>query len=169
MVEAFWAPVRNIEPASQMQNRKYDSEAETTPDRLPTLSISTEKVCFVVVKAREFDVKDVATIPDDGSNPTDDCVVGVLEDRGDDPVVWELTAFIGAMSEDEQVDLVTLMWLGRGDGGVQEWDELRAEASRAHNRHTALYLLRTPLLPDYLEDALAAGAYRVHPGHRSSH
>ena len=82
MVEAFWAPVRNIEPASQMQNRKYDSEAETTPDRLPTLSISIEKVCFVVVKAREFDVKDVATIPDDGSNPTDDCVVGVLEDRG---------------------------------------------------------------------------------------
>ena len=118
MVEAFWAPVRNIEPASQMQNWKYDSEAETTPDRLPTLSISIEKVCFVVVKAREFDVKDVATIPDDGSNPTDDCVVGVLEDRGDDPVVWELTAFIGAMSEDEQVDLVTLMWLGRGDGGV---------------------------------------------------
>jgi hypothetical protein len=59
------------------------------------------------VKAREFDVKDVATIPDDGSNPTDDCVVGVLEDRGDDPVVWELTAFIGAMSEDEQVDLVS--------------------------------------------------------------
>ena len=39
------------------------------PDTMPTLSISTEKVCFVVVKAREFDVKDAATVPDDGSEP----------------------------------------------------------------------------------------------------
>ena len=82
-------------------------------------------------------------------------MVGVLEDRPDDPVVWELAAFIGAMNEDEQIDLVTLTWPGRGDGGLQEWDELRAEAVRRHNRHAALYLLRTPLLPDYLEDGLA--------------
>jgi Protein of unknown function (DUF3775) len=124
------------------------------PDTMPTLSISTEKVCFVVVKAREFDVKDAATVPDDGSNPADDGMVEVLEDRGD-PVVWELAAFIGALNEDEQVDLVTLTWLGRGDGGLQDWDELRAEAARAHNRHTVLYLLRTPLLPDYLLGGLA--------------
>ena len=30
----------------------------------PSLSISPEKVCFFVVKAREFDVKDVVTDPD---------------------------------------------------------------------------------------------------------
>jgi hypothetical protein len=76
-------------------------------------------------------------------------MVEVLEDRSD-PVVWELAAFIGAMNEDEQVDR-----LGRGDGGLQDWDELRAEAARAHNRHTVLYLLRTPLLPDYLLGGLA--------------
>jgi len=122
---------------------------------MPTLSISTEKVCFVVAKAREFDVKDAATIKDDGSNPTDDRMIEVLEDRGDDPAVWELAAFIGAMNEDERVDLVALMWVGRGDGGLQEWDELRAEAARTHNRHTVLYLLRTPLLPDFLEGGLA--------------
>jgi hypothetical protein len=50
-------------------------------DAIPTLSISTEKVCFVVVKAREFDVKDVDTTLDDGSNPTDDRMIEVLEDR----------------------------------------------------------------------------------------
>src|SRR3977135_4082078 len=96
-------------------------------DAIPTLSISTEKVCFVVVKAREFDVKDVATTSDDGSNPTDDRMIEVLEDRPDDPVVREIVTFIEAMSEDEQVDLVTLVWLGRGDGTLEEWDELRAE------------------------------------------
>jgi hypothetical protein len=124
-------------------------------DAIPTLSISTEKVCFVVVKAREFDVKDVDTTLDDGSNPTDDRMIEVLEDRPDDPVIQELVAFIETMSEDEQVDLVTLAWLGRGDGTLEEWAELRAEAVRMHNRYTASYLLGIPLLPDYLEEALA--------------
>jgi hypothetical protein len=125
-------------------------------DAIPTLSISTEKICFVVVKAREFDVKDAdTTLDDDGSNPTDDRMIEVLEDRPVDPVDQELVAFIEAMSEDEQVDLVTLTWLGRGDGTLEDWAELRAEAARVHNRRTASYLLGEPLLPDYLEEALA--------------
>jgi hypothetical protein len=111
----------------------------------------------VVLKAREFDVKDADTSSDeDGSNPADDRMVEVLEDRPDDPVDQELVAFIEAMSEDEQVDLVTLTWLGRGDGGLEDWDDLRAEAARVHNRRTASYLLGIPLLPDFLEEALAA-------------
>ena len=126
-------------------------------DAIPTLSNSTEKICFVVLKAREFDVKDADTSSDeDGSNPADDRMVEVLEDRPDDPVDQELVAFIEAMSEDEQVDLVTLTWLGRGDGGLEDWDDLRAEAARVHNRRTASYLLGIPLLPDFLEEALAA-------------
>ena len=109
-----------------------------------------------MVKAREFDVKDADTSSgDDGSDPADDRMVEVLEDRPDDPVDQELVAFIEAMSEDEQVDLVTLTWLGRGEGTLEEWDELRAEAARVHNRRTASYLLGIPLLPDYLEEALA--------------
>jgi hypothetical protein len=124
-------------------------------ETVPALTISEEKVCFVVLKAREFDVKDVPTVPDDGSNPTDDRDLGVLEDRGDDAIDQELTDFISAMSEDEQVDLVALAWVGRGDGGLSEWDELRAEAQRQHNRRTTQYLLGMPLLSDYLEEALA--------------
>ena len=40
-------------------------------DTAPNLSISPEKLCFIIAKAREFDVKDVVTDPDDASNPTD--------------------------------------------------------------------------------------------------
>src|ERR1700732_3181353 len=127
-------------------------------DAIPTLSISTEKVCFVVLKAREFEVKDVDTSFDDGdgSIPADDRMTEVLEDRPDDPVDQELVAFIEAMGEDEQVDLVTMTWLGRGDGGLEDWDDLRAEAARVPNRRTASYLLGIPLLPDFLDEALAA-------------
>jgi uncharacterized protein DUF3775 len=125
------------------------------PENVPELSIPTNKLCFLITKAREFDVKDVVTDPDDGSNPSDDAMISVLEDHRDDPVVKEIAAVIFAMSEDEQVDLVTLAWLGRGDGGVEDWDDLRAEAARAHNRRTASYLLGMPLLSDYLEEGLS--------------
>jgi hypothetical protein len=124
---------------------------ETAPD----LSISAEKLCFIIAKAREFDVKDVVTDPDDSSNPTDDAMIAVLEDHPDDPVVQELTGLIRALTEDEQIDLVALTWLGRGDGTLDDWDDLRSEAARAHNKRTAAYLLGMPLLPNHLEDALA--------------
>ena len=71
---------------------------------IPDLTISDEKLCFIISKAREFDVKDVVTNPDDSSNPTDDAMIGVLEDHKDDPVVQELVALINPMSVDEQMD-----------------------------------------------------------------
>jgi hypothetical protein len=121
----------------------------------PELAISPEKVCFIVIKGREFDAKDIVTDPDESSNASDDAMRSVLEDHPDDPVLQELVAFIGALTEDEQIDLVTLAWLGRGDGTIEDWAQLRAEAARAHNRRTARYLLGMPLLPDHLEDALS--------------
>jgi hypothetical protein len=119
------------------------------------LAISPEKVCFLIVKAREFDAKAEVTDPDPGSNPTDDGDASVLEDHEDDPVVEELVAAIDDLSEDEQVDLVAIAWLGRGDYAVDDWDVLRAAAAEAHNRRTARYLLGMPLLGDYLEEGLA--------------
>jgi Protein of unknown function (DUF3775) len=122
---------------------------------LPTLSISPEKAFFIVAKARQFDVKAGLTDPGSGSNASDDGMLSVLEDGPDDPVRSELVSFIHDLNEDEQVDLVTLAWLGRGDGDIENWDELRAEAARAHNKRTASYLLGMPLLADYLEEALS--------------
>ncbi|MCJ8156852.1 DUF3775 domain-containing protein [Sphingomonas sp. LaA6.9] len=107
----------------------------------PALSVSPEQVCFIVIKAREIDVKDGISDPDSGSNPSDDGMIDVLEDHGDDPSLEEVTAFIDALDEDEQIDLVAMAWLGRGDGELADWGELRAEAGRNHNDRTAAYLL----------------------------
>jgi hypothetical protein len=73
-------------------------------------------------------------------------------------VLEELTAFISSLTEDEQVDLVALAWLGRDDNTIEDWETLREEAQRAHRSrttHTADYLLGMPLLSDYLEEGLA--------------
>ena len=127
------------------------------------LQISTEKVCFVVIKAREFDVKDAVTEPDPGSNPSDDQMAAVLEDHADDPVMEELSSFIGAMSEDEQIDLVAMAWLGRGDYTADDWPSVREEAARAHNQNTAAYLLGMPMLGDFLEEGLGLLGYSCEP------
>jgi len=124
-------------------------------DTTAQLSISTEKLCYIVARAREFDVKDVVADPDSGSNPTDDGMVTVLEDHPDDAVAEELGGFIRGLSEDEQIDLVAVAWLGRGDAGLDDWNDLRGEAARAHNSRVADYLLGLPLLPDYLEEGLS--------------
>jgi len=127
---------------------------------MPELSISPEKLAFIIEKAREFDVKEGSSDLDSGSNAADDGMIDVLEDNGRDPVVRELSGFIRALNEDEQVDLVALMWLGRGDGGIEEWDELRASAIEARGeydhprRETAQYLLGEPMLGDLLADGL---------------
>jgi len=121
---------------------------------MPELTISAEQVGYLIEKAREFDAKDEATDVESGSNASDDRMIDVLEDHGGDPVVREISGFINAMSVDEQVDLVALMWLGRGDGSIEEWDALRAEAARNHINRTARYLLGEPLLSDFLAEGL---------------
>ena len=125
---------------------------------MPTLAISAEDVGYLIVKAREFDVKEASSDPDSGSNATDDNMIDVLQDNGSDPVASEIAGFINSLSEEEKIDLVALMRLGRGDGTIEEWDDLRREAAdeRERNRHTARYLLGQPLLGDYLADGLAA-------------
>ena len=121
----------------------------------PMLTVSSESVCFIIVKSREFDAQDVVTDPDSGSNATDDRMAEVLEAHSDDLTQKELVAFINALNDEEQADLVALLWLGRGDGTLDDWHDLRDEAQRQHNKRTAAYLLGEPLLSDHLEEGLS--------------
>jgi hypothetical protein len=141
-----------------MNEKPKEAEQSSSEDD-SVLTISPEKVCFIIIKAREFDVKDAVTDPDPGSNPSDDKDAAVLEDHSDDPVVEELTSLINSLSVDEQVDLVTLAWLGRDDYTADDWAAVREEAAAAHNRRTASYLLGMPLLGDFLEEGLSMLGY----------
>lgn len=119
-------------------------------------SLSTDKVCYIIAKAREFDVKVDPVAPDPGNNPADDDELDVLEDFAADPTFDELTAAIRELNRDEQIELVALTWLGRGSFTSSQWLEAVAEARDAHNDRTAEYLTGIPLLSDYLEEGLTA-------------
>jgi hypothetical protein len=142
-----------------MQERSGDKDFSAEGEDAATLTISPEKVCFIIIKAKEFDAKDEVTEPNPGSNPSDDHDAAVLEDHDDDPVVEELVSFINALSVDEQVDLVALAWLGRDDYVASDWPAVRAEAASEHNERTAEYLIGIPLLGDFLEEGLSLLGY----------
>ncbi len=127
---------------------------------MPELNISREKVAFLIDKAQEFDVKDLPTELESGSNASDDSAIGVLEDDDSDSVASEMASFIKALNEDEQIDLIALMWLGRGEGAIEEWEDLRARSAERRSEYrnpqeeTADYVLGEPLLGDLLADGL---------------
>jgi hypothetical protein len=121
--------------------------------KIPNLSISPEKAFFIVAKSRQSDSK--ATESDLVTDLSDNDTSYGLDDHSMETDRSELSTFIRGLNVDEQIDLVALMWLGRGDGDLDNWRDLRAEAERAHNNRTASYLIGTPMLADYLEEALS--------------
>ena len=134
-----------------------DSVTHTTPaaGRTPSLNLPLDTVTFIILKAREYDVKESDSDPDEGSNAIDDGQTDVLTDKSDDPVREELVGAIRGLNDDERMRLVALAWLGRGTYDIDEWKEAVATARLEHSRRAAEYLLTLPLLGDYLEDGLA--------------
>jgi hypothetical protein len=53
------------------------SPAMTSNNEVSPLTIWPGKVCFIIVKNKEFDGKDEVTEPDPGSNPADDMYLEV--------------------------------------------------------------------------------------------
>jgi hypothetical protein len=129
--------------------------ASATSAATPSLNLPLDKISFIIVKAREYDVKESDSDPDEGSNAIDDGQTDVLEDKADDPVREELLGAIRGLNDDERMRLVALAWLGRGTYDIDEWKEAVTTAKTEHSRRAAEYLLTLPLLGDYLEDGLA--------------
>ena len=123
------------------------------------LTISPETVCYLIVKAREFDVKVDPVDPDSGSNPADDKEIDILEDLIDDPTFEEVSGALGALNDDETLDLVALTWIGRGDFTSEDWEEARDQAREIPLGDRPRYLLGTPLLGDFLEEGLSELGY----------
>lgn len=119
---------------------------------MPT--ISSDKVCFVALMARELEAEDPG-MPSDASNETDDGFRSVLTDEGYASAHRELAAYIEAMDIDEQAELVALMWVGRGEYGPDEWDNALTQARSRREGPTSRYLLGSPLLASFLEGGLA--------------
>ncbi len=123
------------------------------------LELNPETVCRIIERAREFQAKEEVVIPELPLSPSDDWALQVLADHLDDLSYQEVSAAIEQMEPDQQVALVALMWLGRGDYGTEEWEAALEQARDRWNPRVADYLLSTPLVADYLEEGLYQFGY----------
>jgi hypothetical protein len=119
------------------------------------MDIALENVCFVISKAREL-VTELRDIEEDtgdeqirGDLPEDD-----LPNYISTPEHDELKEFIDSLSEDEQMDLIAIAWIGRGMFTAEDWDEAVETAREEHPKNAASYLVGQPLLAEELESGL---------------
>ncbi len=128
---------------------------------MPELRISPEKVCFVEMRARQIEAKEVGGGMGDGSNPSDQGIddeapdIDALDADLDDATEMELRDAIISLNEDERLDLIALMRLGRDDAAtLDDWGEIREEVAASQDTPAEDYLVGTPLLSEYLEEGL---------------
>lgn len=128
-------------------------------DEPAELNIGLDKVRDIVLKAREFDLEEFPDEPDPGA--ASDAAENREEhlDEGDDPTEAELRELIDDLNDDEAIDLIALVWIGRGDFGIGELGEARELARERHQGSSSRYLMGIPTLAEYVAEGLAAAGY----------
>ena len=126
---------------------------------MPMLNVSTDTVEELINLAREFHAQEQVSFPEDASNPSGDWAVQMLADHAGDATADAFVTSVNDLDEDQQQELVALLWLGRGDYTEAEWETALAEAREQWTPHTGQYLLAHPLLPVHFEDGLEALSY----------
>lgn len=125
------------------------------------LNINPDVVCAIIEKCQEFHAQEGVSIPHTEESAGDDAdwAMQMLADHADDPTYQEIKFIIGDLDPNQQVELVALMWLGRGDFSKDEWNDALKEAHANWNARSAEYLLGTPLVANYLQDGLGEMGY----------
>jgi hypothetical protein len=125
------------------------------------LELNPESVAQIAEKAREFQSEEILLPPEPPPVPVDDTAFEYAAEWHGDPGYNELKDAIEDLEPDQQSVLVALMWVGRGDYGIEEWGDALAYAEDVHTDATADYLIATPLLADYLLDGLDKHGYEI--------
>lgn len=115
------------------------------------LGISLEVVATVVDLARAVQEAEEA----EAGRADDD---EELDDDLDDEITEEmLTDYLDELNEEQQVALVALAWVGRGDHEPEEWSEaLKLATERSAAGPASAYLAGMDGLGDLLAEGLAA-------------
>lgn len=125
------------------------------------LDMNPETVCFLIDKAHEFHAKEDVVIPEKPNSPTDDWALQVLANHLDDPTYQEVQAALNDLEPDQQATVLALAWLGRGDYGLEEWDEaMQAAIAELSSSNLVSSLMSVPLIADYWQEGLAIHGYR---------
>lgn len=133
----------------------------TRDDDPVELNLSAATLRDILLKARVFDLEEFPDEPDPGEEPVPAQDRETILEGGVDGTEAELAQLIDDLNEDEIVDLIAIVWVGRGDFSRDEWPAARALARERHTTKSSGYLMGMPTLPDYLAEGLEALGHSV--------
>ncbi|HSP26216.1 MAG TPA: DUF3775 domain-containing protein [Saliniramus sp.] len=125
------------------------------------INIGVDKIYFIIVNARAYDMKVPPVEPDPGSNASDDENREIIEDYPDDASAEVLRSSIDQLTDEEVIDLIAIAWVGRGDFDRTNFGDARELATDRHKARSGRYLMGMPLLGDYLEEGLSELGYSI--------
>ena len=124
---------------------------------MPELGINPEKVCAFIEAAREVAGLELSTAGDATTEGDDSLLTDMIEPpRGMDPRRREAIAFVAGLDAGEQVNLLALILLGRGDFAIEEWEDALIAARDSIDDRSADFMIGDSALPGYLMEALEA-------------
>lgn len=123
------------------------------------ITVNPETIARLMDLARTFHAKEQVVIPQEPNSPSDDWALQALADHEGDEYYSEFESIIDDLEPDQQQEVVALMWLGRGDGTLEEWDDLLKQAGEQWNTRTADYLIAHPFLAEHLREGLDLHGY----------
>ncbi len=126
-----------------------------------SLEVNPDDVAQLIQLARDFHAEDAVVLTDEPQGPDWETMGSVVSDHGGNVVLEEFRNIIEDYDRAQQVQVVALMWLGRGDCEPEEWDSLLEDAEDAWSDHTADYLLAHPMVADHLMEGLDLLGYSI--------
>lgn len=116
--------------------------------------VNPDIVCRLIELAREFHAQEEVVFPEVNGNPSGDWATQMLANHAEDMTFQEFRSIISDLDPDQQQQIVALLWTGRGDYSLEEWDDALAQAIDDWTPNTAEYLIVHPMLAEYLIEGL---------------
>jgi hypothetical protein len=118
------------------------------------LDVNPDDVCQLIQLARDFHTQEAIVLPDETSGQERNMTGLAAEGAPPHPVRAEFRTIVADLEPHQQLELIALLRLGRGDFMVDEWAARMAESSHAWSGRMVDDLLDQPLLADYLTEGL---------------
>ncbi len=128
------------------------------------LNVNPDTVCRLIELAQAYHVREPASAPEPSDNALDDPSQHMLADHKDNTSYAEFETIVRDLEPDQQREVVALLWLGRGDYVLDEWESTVEQAKDLPSPEPAQYLISHPLLAEHLREGLEQHGYGCDSG-----
>jgi hypothetical protein len=119
----------------------------------PQLTLKPDEAFFILLKAREFDEE--ADRSDSDPDAGEDTDQGIADGAAGWETLAELAGALRSLNDDARLDLIALIWIGRGDFALSEWSDARHAAADIGRGRFVRYVTGIPVVSDYLDEAFS--------------